>query len=75
MAGKNLADKLGLELLGQIPIIESIREGGDVGKPVSAESNTVTGLAFAEIAKKLERQVHIRNIQRAPTRKVKIARK
>jgi len=73
--GKNLADKLGLPLLGQIPIVQSIREGGDEGMPVAADPESTSGLAFSEIAKKVEHRVHIRNIQRAPTKKVKITRK
>jgi ATP-binding protein involved in chromosome partitioning len=73
--GKKLAEKLGLPLLGQIPIVQSIREGGDEGTPVAADIESASGLAFAEIAKKVEHRVHIRNIQRAPTKKVKITRK
>ncbi len=73
--GIKLADKLGLPLLGQIPIVQSIREGGDEGIPVAANNDSVTGAAFTEIAKKMEHRVHIRNIQRAPTKVVKITRK
>lgn len=73
--GKKLAEKLGLPLLGQIPIVQGIREGGDEGTPVAADKDSISGLAFAEIAKKVEHRVHIRNIQRAPTKKVKITRK
>lgn len=73
--GKNLAEKLGLPLLGQIPIVQSIREGGDEGMPVAANGDSVNGAAFAEIAKNVEHRVHIRNIQKAPTKKVKITRK
>lgn len=73
--GKNLAEKLGLPFLGQVPIVQSIREGGDSGIPASTEGESITGLAYAEIAKKVEHRVHIRNIQRAPTKKVKISRK
>lgn len=73
--GKELCDKLGLKLLGQIPIVQSIREGGDDGIPIASHADSVTGMAFAEVAKKLGHQLHIRNIQRAPTKKVKITRK
>lgn len=73
--GKKLADKLDLPLLGQVPIVQSIREGSDEGTPVAADAESVPGLAFSEIAKKVEHRVHIRNIQRAPTKKVKITRK
>lgn len=73
--GKILAEKLGLKLLGQIPIVQGIREGGDEGVPVASQNDSVTGLAFGEVAKNLVHQLHLRNIQRAPTKKVKITRK
>lgn len=73
--GKMLADKMGLPLLGQIPIVQSIREGGDSGTPVAVNSDSVTGAAFAEVAKNVAHQTHLRNIKRAPTKKVKITRK
>ena len=47
-----MADKYGLPLLGQIPIVQSIREGGDNGEP-AALSSRPDGLAFIEIARKL----------------------
>ena len=73
--GKTLADNLGLKLLGQIPIVQSMREGGDSGVPIAADTGSVTGLAFAEVARNVIHQLHLRNIQRAPTKKVKITRK
>ena len=73
--GKELAQKLNLKLLGQIPIVQSIREGGDKGIPSAVNAGSVTGMAFAEVAKNLVHQVHVRNIERAPTQKVKITRK
>jgi ATP-binding protein involved in chromosome partitioning len=73
--GKALAEKLGLKLLGQIPIVQSIREGGDQGIPVAVQSESVTGMAFTDVAKNFAHQLHIRNIERAPTKKVKITRK
>ncbi len=73
--GKILAEKMKLPLLGQIPIVQSIREGGDNGIPVASDPGSVTGMAFAGAAKSLTHQLHIRNIQRAPTKKVKITRK
>jgi ATP-binding protein involved in chromosome partitioning len=73
--GKMLAERLGLKLLGQIPIVQSIREGGDLGTPVASNPDSIMGLAFADVAKNLNHQLHLRNIQRAPTKKVKITRK
>lgn len=50
--GKKLAEEAGIPLLGQIPLVQSICEGGDNGQPV-ALNETVTGQAFAELATKL----------------------
>ncbi|MDD4224956.1 MAG: Mrp/NBP35 family ATP-binding protein [Mariniphaga sp.] len=73
--GKELADKLGLKLLGQIPLVQSIREGGDEGVPVASNTGSITGQAFAEVAQRLEQQIKVRNIEKAPTKKVKITKK
>lgn len=73
--GKNLAEQMGLVLLGQIPLVQSIREGGDNGTPVALDNDSVTGMAFAELAGKVMQQMEIRNKSIAPTEKVKITRK
>jgi ATP-binding protein involved in chromosome partitioning len=73
--GKKLAEELGLVLLGQIPLVQSIREGGDEGTPAAADPDTVTGRSFAEVANKVIEQMEIRNSVLAPTQKVKVTRK
>ena len=50
--GKKMAQKYDLPLLGQIPLVQSIREGGDDGEP-AALSSRPDGLAFLEIAQRL----------------------
>ena len=50
--GKRMADKYGIPLLGQIPIVQSIREGGDSGEP-AALSSRPDSHAFLEMAQKL----------------------
>lgn len=50
--GQRMADKYGIPLLGQIPIVQSIREGGDNGEP-AALSSRPDGLAFLGLAEKL----------------------
>ena len=50
--GQRMADKYGMPLLGQIPIVQSIREGGDNGEP-AALSSRPDGLAFIALAERL----------------------
>ena len=50
--GIRMAEKYGIPLLGQIPIVQSIREGGDCGEP-AALSTRPDGLAFVALAEKL----------------------
>lgn len=50
--GAKMAEELGIELLGQVPIVQSIREGGDSGEPVALGSRP-DSLAFIEIASRL----------------------
>ncbi len=47
-----MARALGIDLLGQVPIVQSIRESGDNGEPVALGSRP-DGLAFLEIASRL----------------------
>ena len=73
--GVKLAERLELPLLGQIPIVQGIREGGDSGNPVAYDENSVIGKAFAEIAANVIRESDNRNANQDPTRKVKVSRK
>jgi ATP-binding protein involved in chromosome partitioning len=46
---KNLANGMGIEFLGAIPLVQSIREAGDVGRPAVLQKGSVIGLAFDEL--------------------------
>jgi ATP-binding protein involved in chromosome partitioning len=70
--GKKLALESNVELLGQIPIVQSIRESGDSGSPVALEDKTIVGKAFLDLAQNLARQVAIRNATLDPTKIVEI---
>ncbi|MDR1121606.1 MAG: Mrp/NBP35 family ATP-binding protein [Dysgonamonadaceae bacterium] len=70
--GKNLSEALHIPLLGQIPIVQSICEGGDDGVPVALNTATVTGQAFEKLAATLVEQVARRNEQLKPTERVKV---
>lgn len=59
--GKNLADQLDLNFLGQIPIVQSIREGGDKGVPVMVGDDQVSKNAFLSFASDTIRAIAIAN--------------
>jgi ATP-binding protein involved in chromosome partitioning len=61
---KNLAEKLNVPLLGQIPIVQSICEAGDAGRPAVLQENTPQAFAFIEMAKKVAQQVSIINAKK-----------
>jgi ATP-binding protein involved in chromosome partitioning len=70
--GKQLAEDFELAFLGQIPIVQSIREGGDNGQPIMASQDTPTKNAFEAFAAKTVRAIAMRNAQFAPTEIQKI---
>lgn len=72
---KRLAEEQGHELLGQIPVVQSIREGGDEGKPVALNSDSVTGIAFSELADKVVAAVDKRNNELPETNIVEVKKK
>jgi ATP-binding protein involved in chromosome partitioning len=69
--GKKLAEKMNVPLLGQIPLVQGIREGSDSGEPV-ALADTVTGKAFMDLAEEVISRVEQRNREMMPTMKVKM---
>jgi ATP-binding protein involved in chromosome partitioning len=73
--GKRLAEQMELPLLGQIPLVQGIREGGDRGKPVAIDEHSPTGKAFLELAANTIRQIEQRNVLLDPTKKVKVVHK
>ncbi len=70
--GKKLARESNSVLLGQIPIVQSIREGGDTGKPAVLEQGSIVSEALLTVAKNTLRQVAVRNEMLEPTRIVKM---
>lgn len=64
---KKLAEEMHVALLGQIPIVQSICEGGDDGKPVALDEDSITGQAFLRLAEEVIRQTEKRNIEQPPT--------
>jgi ATP-binding protein involved in chromosome partitioning len=58
---KKLAEELNVPLLGEIPLVQSICEAGDVGRPAVMQDNTPQGTAYMEMASKVAQQVSIQN--------------
>ena len=72
--GKRLSEELNVPLLGQIPLVQSIREGGDGGEPVAVNEDSITSIAFRNLAVKVVERVDDRNENRAATEKVEIVK-
>jgi ATP-binding protein involved in chromosome partitioning len=59
--GKYLAEEFDIPLLGQIPLVQSIREGGDIGVPMMLNNEEVSKKAFREFAGNAARGIAMRN--------------
>ena len=68
--GKRLAEELNIPLLGQIPLVQSIRECGDAGRPIAFDGNSIMSLAFKELAQRVVERVDVRNATMEATKKV-----
>jgi ATP-binding protein involved in chromosome partitioning len=64
--GKRLAEEYDLPFLGQIPLVQSIREGGDTGKPIMLSDEEITKAAFHEFAGVVARSISMRNAHMKP---------
>lgn len=60
---KNLAEEMQIPLLAQIPLVQSIREGADSGKPSVLDKDSAQALAFIELAQNVAQQVAIKNAE------------
>jgi ATP-binding protein involved in chromosome partitioning len=59
--GKRLAEEYEIPFLGQIPLVQSIREGGDEGVPIMAGNDAVTKKAFSDFAGNAARSIAMIN--------------
>ncbi len=66
--GKNLADEFDIPFLGQIPLVQNIREGGDAGVPVMVSDDIISKAAFMEFAGNAARGIAMRNANLEPTK-------
>lgn len=70
--GKEMAKLSNSVLLGQVPLVQGVREGGDKGRPIVLKEEAPIGQAFMNIAENTLRQIAIRNEVLGPTRPVEI---
>ncbi|CAL2103899.1 Septum site-determining protein MinD [Tenacibaculum sp. 190130A14a] len=69
---KNLAADIDTKFLGEIPLVQSIREAGDVGHPVALQNDTPLETAFSNVTKEMVSQLLKRNANLPPTEVVRI---
>ncbi len=70
--GKKLAKESNSILLGQIPLVQRVREGGDSGRPAILEPGNPVSRAFLQVAENTLRQIAVRNEMLPPTRSVEM---
>ena len=69
---KHLAEDIQTKFLGEVPLVQSIREAGDVGHPVALQVNTPLEKAFSDITKEMVSELLKRNANLPPTEVVRI---
>ena len=69
--GKALSQIEDIPLLVQVPLEQSVREAGDVGRPAALQNSMVSEV-FDDLAQKIQEAVNKRHIALPPTKKVKI---
>ncbi|MDX1315230.1 MAG: P-loop NTPase, partial [Eudoraea sp.] len=69
---KNLAEDLEVPFLGEIPLVQSIREAGDVGRPAALQTATPVEIAFEELTRNVVSELVERNKDLPPTEAIKI---
>ncbi len=62
---KHLADELNIPCLGQIPLVQSIRESGDAGRPTIMQETTPQAIAFKEMTEQFLKYVKIQEFEKA----------
>ena len=69
---KNLAEDLEVPFLGEVPLVQSIREAGDIGRPAALQTATAIEEAFEELTRSVVQQVVDRNENLPATEAIKI---
>ena len=70
--GRKMADQYDIPFLGEIPLVQSIREGGDAGIPIMMGEDEITKKAFTEFAGQAVRSISMRNANVEQTKIVEV---
>ena len=70
--GKKLAEEYDIPFLGQIPLVQSIREGGDKGVPIMMTDDEITKAAFSDFAGLAARSIAMRNASLEASRVIEV---
>ncbi|MGB5653490.1 MAG: Mrp/NBP35 family ATP-binding protein [Robiginitalea sp.] len=69
---RNLAEDMEIPFLGEIPLVQGIREAADVGRPAALQKDTASSLSFEEVTRKMVSELVLRNTNLPPTEAIKI---
>ncbi|WP_304139179.1 Mrp/NBP35 family ATP-binding protein [Mesonia mobilis] len=69
---RNLAEDIEIPFLGELPLVQSIREAGDIGRPAALQNDTPIANAMEEITKNVVQETVRRNENIPPTEAIKI---
>lgn len=69
---RDLASDLGIPFLGEIPLVQAIREAADVGRPAAMQTDTPSRHAYEEVTRNAVRELVVRNESLPPTEAIKI---
>lgn len=69
---KNLAEDLEVPFMGEIPLVQSIREAGDVGRPAAMQTGTILETAFETLTRNIVQETVNRNENLPPTQAIQI---
>ena len=69
---KGLSEQMNIELLAEIPLLQSVREAADAGRPAVLQNSTAISFQFIDMAKKTVEAIKKRNSNLAPTQAVEL---
>jgi ATP-binding protein involved in chromosome partitioning len=70
--GERLAEQFEIPYLGQVPLVMGIREGGDKGKPITVQENSIQSEIFVNISQEVARRVALRNANLPVTKVIEV---